>query len=172
MPLTLVMIGSEENYTPARWVHRQSHLLQEALIEWYNAADVVVLPSIPTVEWIEQYGRVLVEAQACGCPVIATDIGGPRDLVRQNETGFLVPPGNVASLRGAIQRIVEDKVLRDTFRRNARRWYLRQFETTKIERRLAHIYEDVMAEIPPETGIGGVNLEEAEETSGRIEIEA
>lgn len=161
LPLTWVLVGARQDYTPPAWAEYREHVTSpEHLRDYYMAADVLVLPSVSTPTWIEQFGRVLVEAQACGCPVIATDLGGPRDIVRHNKTGFLVPPGSVASLRGAILRIVEDKGLRDQFRENARRWYLKAFETAKIEQRLQTIFADVMIEKSPETGREGTILEE------------
>lgn len=142
---TWALIGEIQNYRPPAWATYIPPQPPEMLLRYYNAADVLVLPSLPTPTWIEQFGRVLVEAQACGCPVIATDLGGPRDIVRHGHTGFLVPPGNPDSLRGAIGRIVQEKALRDRLRQNARRGYLRAFETGKVSARLRQIYEEVMA---------------------------
>jgi glycosyltransferase involved in cell wall biosynthesis len=61
-------------------------------------ADVVVSASNRP----EGFGRVIVEAQAMGRPVIATDHGGARETVRQGETGWLVPPGDAAALAAAL----------------------------------------------------------------------
>ncbi|WP_123691265.1 glycosyltransferase family 4 protein [Allostella humosa] len=64
----------------------------------YMLADVVVAPSTEP----EAFGRVPVEAQAMGRPVIATDHGGARETVISGETGLLVPPGDAAALASAI----------------------------------------------------------------------
>ncbi|NWH08852.1 MAG: glycosyltransferase, partial [Alphaproteobacteria bacterium] len=64
----------------------------------YAAADVIAAPSIEP----EAFGRVPVEAQAMGKPVIATNIGAPRETVRSGETGFLVPPSDARALGEAI----------------------------------------------------------------------
>lgn len=145
LDVTWLLIGAHESYHPPDWTCWIQHLnTPEELIPYYMVADVLILPSLPTLGWVEQYGRVLVEAQACGCPVIASDLGGPRDLVVNNETGFLVPPGNPASLRGAIRVITEQKSRRDYLRKGARKWYCKKFATKKIEKRLQAIYTDVM----------------------------
>jgi len=51
----------------------------------------------------EAFGRTVIEAQAMGCPVIASDLGGPRETVADGRTGWLVPPGEPAALARAIE---------------------------------------------------------------------
>jgi glycosyltransferase involved in cell wall biosynthesis len=62
------------------------------------ATDVAVVPT----RTAEPFGRTVVEAMAAGLPVVATDAGGPREIVLDGETGFLVPPGDVSALAGRI----------------------------------------------------------------------
>ncbi|MCB9963675.1 MAG: glycosyltransferase family 4 protein [Rhodospirillales bacterium] len=69
----------------------------------YMMADIVVSASIDP----EGFGRIPVEAQAMGCPVIATDHGGARETVIPGETGFLVPPGNVEELASALNHVLK-----------------------------------------------------------------
>ena len=66
----------------------------------YALADLAVAPSTAP----EAFGRVAVEAQAMGCPVIAADHGGARETVRDGETGWLVAPGDPAALAAALAR--------------------------------------------------------------------
>lgn len=68
----------------------------------YLAADVVV--SASTQE--EAFGRVAAEASAMGRPVIATDHGGARETIRDQETGLLVPPGDGHALSAALERLM------------------------------------------------------------------
>ncbi|BEV35928.1 glycosyltransferase [Synechococcus sp. M16CYN] len=62
---------------------------------------------ISTPKWNEAYGNVVVEALACGVPVIAYDRGGPGELIKSGETGWLVPADDVAALTSALNRIDE-----------------------------------------------------------------
>ena len=62
-------------------------------------SDVVVHASTEA----EAFGRVVIEAQAMGRPVIATDLGGPRETVRHGETGWLTNPGDVDALARALE---------------------------------------------------------------------
>ena len=67
--------------------------------EWFEAADVVVMPSTGP----EPFGLVALEAGALGVPVLASRIGGLPEIVVDNETGRLLPPGDVAAWRGALE---------------------------------------------------------------------
>ena len=69
--------------------------------------DVLVLPSEA-----EGFGLVLIEAMAMGVPVVATDAPGIRDVVKNEQTGLLVPVGQPQMLAGAIKRIIDDGALR------------------------------------------------------------
>ncbi|MGL5805479.1 MAG: glycosyltransferase, partial [Xenococcaceae cyanobacterium] len=60
-----------------------------------------------TPRWVEAFGNVAIEALACGVPVIAYNRGGPSEIVRDGETGFLVEPDSVKGLVGAIERVDE-----------------------------------------------------------------
>jgi len=68
----------------------------------YMMADIVVSASIEP----EGFGRVPVEAQAMGCPIIATNHGGARETVIPGETGYLVEPGNAQELALAIRKLL------------------------------------------------------------------
>jgi glycosyltransferase involved in cell wall biosynthesis len=72
-----------------------------------ESAGILALPSLA-----EGFGLVLIEAMAAGVPVVATDVPGIRDVVRDGVTGLLVPPGNADALAAAIRRVVGDAGLR------------------------------------------------------------
>jgi UDP-glucose:tetrahydrobiopterin glucosyltransferase len=60
-----------------------------------------------TPKWVEAFGNVAIEALACGVPVIAYRRGGPTEIVRHGQTGWLVEPDSVAGLVAAIAKIPE-----------------------------------------------------------------
>lgn len=84
-------------------------LPQDSLPFWYNAAEVVVVPSR-----YESFGLVALEAMACGTPVIASDVGGLSTLVRDGRTGFLVPDNDPQALADKLAPLLALPEIRDT----------------------------------------------------------
>jgi glycosyltransferase involved in cell wall biosynthesis len=80
----------------------------------YAGSDVVVVPSVPTRDFLEPWGLVVNEAFHQGVPVIATDAVGAAagGLVRHEHTGLIVPAGDAHALRAAIERLRDDAPLR------------------------------------------------------------
>jgi glycosyltransferase involved in cell wall biosynthesis len=75
----------------------------EQLPEALNAADLLVLPSVA-----EAFGLVLVEAMACGLPVIACRTHGPAEIVADGKTGWLIPPDDQESLTDTLVAAATD----------------------------------------------------------------
>lgn len=96
----------------------------------YAAADVVVCASD-----FESFGRVNVEAMACGVPVVSTDVGGTRETVQDGITGFLVPPRQPAALAERVLRLLRDPALRAKMGQAARQHVLAHFDQAETTRR-------------------------------------
>jgi len=107
------------------------------LPSYYAAADVVVLPS---VDRTEAFGLVLLEAMACGTPVVASKLRGVQTLVEDGESGYLVPPGNEAELAEKITATIRD---RDRMSGHARR-VAANFSWSDIAARLKAVYEELV----------------------------
>jgi glycosyltransferase involved in cell wall biosynthesis len=90
--------------------------------EAFAGMSLLVLPSAA-----EGFGLVLIEAMAAGVPVVATNVPGICDVVRNGETGLLVPPGSPPELAHAIDRVLGDEGLRRTFVSRARQDVERRF---------------------------------------------
>ena len=90
---------------------------EDEKIEWLRKASVVVQPSHK-----EGWGLTVLEANACGTPVVATDVPGLRDSVRPGLNGLRVPRGDAPALAGALARVLEDSSLRASLSSGALAW--------------------------------------------------
>ena len=105
------------------------------------ALDLLVLPSRQP----EPFGMVLLEAMATGKPVIATDHGGPREIVVPGETGILVPPGEPTALAGAIMELTRHATLRQQMGAAARARAERSFGLIPYVSAFEALYGELLA---------------------------
>lgn len=104
-------------------------------------STLVVLPSY----YGEGLPKILIEAAACGRPVITTDMPGCRDAIIDGKTGLLVEPGNTKQLTDAIQYLLEDHKLLVEMGKNARAFSESQFSSERIVEMHMRIYDDLIA---------------------------
>ena len=111
------------------------------LIEYYKNSDIIILPST-TVQ--EGFGMVLIEGNACGKPVIGTRVGGIQYVIKDGETGLLVPPKNPEALAGAIIKILNDKDLAKKMGENGRRLVEERYTWKRVAEMTEKVYEGVI----------------------------
>jgi glycosyltransferase involved in cell wall biosynthesis len=108
--------SSYEEQAEALGLRRRTHFVGrvdvETLRDAYRSADLFVFPSTSRAE---AFGLAALEAEACGLPVVASDLPGVRTVVLHGETGLLVPPSQPTALAEAIKRLLDDEMLRQTF---------------------------------------------------------
>ncbi len=121
-----------------RLVNDADHQRVGALL---TALDVLVLPSYATADWAEQFGHVLIEAMAAGCPVVGTDSGEIPHVI--GDAGIVVPERDVGKLRAAVRQVIEDPTLRARLAARGRMRVERHFTHPVIARRLAECLERV-----------------------------
>jgi glycosyltransferase involved in cell wall biosynthesis len=101
-----------------------------------NAADGFVLSS-----YLEGLPMVLLQASSVGMPIVATDVGGNAEVVKEGENGFVVPSGNESALANALRRVVElPDVERLLMAERGRRMAREQFEIQRILDRWEELY--------------------------------
>jgi rhamnosyl/mannosyltransferase len=113
----------------------------EELLTWYYVSDVLVLPSTSRQE---AFGLVQLEAMLCGRPVVSTNLPTGVPWVNQHgQTGLVVPPGDVAALRGALARLVCDDDLRRRLGETARARASSRFAAEDMCRAVVQVYQDI-----------------------------
>jgi len=114
----------------------------------YNSSDLFVLPSIVDSQGnTEGLGVVLLEAMACGLPVIGSDVGGIPDIIEDNKTGIMISEKDISGISGAILKLIENEnyleklsiqgydIVRDRFSwKKISKLYLNVYETYSINR--------------------------------------
>lgn len=109
---------------------------REEVRDLLSEASLVVSPSVLP----ESFGLILLEAMAAGRPVVATDHGGPREVVVPGQTGLLVPPGDEEALSRAIETILDDPALALRMGKAAREHARRLFAVDRMVDRFERIY--------------------------------
>ena len=125
----------------AHKVYFTGFLPEEDLPRMYAVADVAVFPSL-----YEPFGIVALEAMAAGVPVVTSDIGGFREVVRHGETGVHTWANNPHSLAWGISRVLGDRALADALREAGRREVAQRYHWRGIAERAMGVYQEVWAE--------------------------
>ena len=115
------------------------NLKDDTLPAVYNCADAFVLPSIQ-----EGQGIVLLEAQASGKPVVAFDIGGVNEAVRNGVTGILVKRGSTSDLADALLKLLGDRALREKMGVNGRRFVTENFTWDICSQKMLSVYREAL----------------------------
>jgi len=122
--------------TKARDVFLAGWHPHEDLPDFLSAADAVVLPSVR-----EQFGLVLAEGMAAGLPAVAVDAHGPREIVDDGTTGWLVPPDDARALADALVAVVNDPAERRRRGSAARAAARERFRWPQRAAQVARTYE-------------------------------
>jgi len=120
----------------------------EEMNKIYPGCDVFVLPSMK-----EPFGRVVLEAMACGRPVVATSVGGIPDIVEDGKTGYLVNRANPDQLAARISKLLQDRKKTRDLGRAGRKRVLERFDWKKIAKRYVEIYESVQGNAGKQVGV-------------------
>jgi glycosyltransferase involved in cell wall biosynthesis len=109
---------------------KKSHA--ETLAQIGRLGQVLAVPST----WDEPFGLVVLEGMASGLPVVASNSGGPAEIIRPGETGFLFERGNPSALTAVLDRLEDDRSLCEQIGRRAREAVLREYTIERMVDRL------------------------------------
>lgn len=112
---------------------------REELIPYYQQSALCVVPSL----W-ENHPYVILEAMACGKPVIASEVGGIPELIQNRVNGILVPAGSVSSLAGSIIEVLNDRKLQERLGINARKYIEDQYAPDGVLQKTLDVYKGLL----------------------------
>lgn len=108
----------------------------------FSAADVALVPSL----WNEAFGRVVVEAMACGTPVIATTVGGMRELFTDGKEGIYVTKADTQAISAAINQLLDDPVRLQEMARAARQLVELRYTTQRVVAEYSNLYAEALGQ--------------------------
>ncbi len=132
--------GLQEVFCLAGWVPNRE------VPHYYGAADVHMMPSFE-----EGFPRTLLEAMAAGCPFVATDVGGVRDILTEAQQRFVTSPGDAREMAAAVRRLLVDPALRAAMAAEGRAQvdHYRQDRVVELFRQLIAGIDGTDASQPP-----------------------
>jgi glycosyltransferase involved in cell wall biosynthesis len=120
----------------------ESPLPTAKMPQYYHTLDALVLPSRARPHWKEQFGRVLIEAMACGVPVVGSDSGEIPRVIGQ--AGLLFPEENVEALRAHLRDLMADQELCQTLAHKGRERVLQHYTQKSIARATRAVYVSML----------------------------
>ena len=122
-----------------------------SMVEYHGVAETEVVPLLINKSRIflypsrkEPFGLSIVEAMACGVPVITTNVFGPREIVRHNFDGIAVPPDDAEGLANAVESLLSDDELRNCIAQNALKSVEERYDIRVHAKRLVLTYQETI----------------------------
>jgi D-inositol-3-phosphate glycosyltransferase len=108
-------------------VHFHGPKDRDELPIWYSAADILLLPS-----WIEPFGRVILEAMACGTPIVSSVTDGPIDHIKDGYNGYLFPPRQPLAMAKILEYVIKNHTELNVLGNNALSYVLNNLSWSAI----------------------------------------
>ena len=122
---------------------------RENIPQMMDALDILAHPCE-----IEPFGRIAIEAMAARRPVVGPDRGGIAESVMHGKTGLLVEPGNAPAFAAAVERLIQDRELRQWMGENGRRHVASQFSLRQHVSSVSDLYDEIAATLDDELTVG------------------
>jgi len=138
-PLKQKMIFLVKTLKLEKYVVFRGSVPREQVPKFLQKSTLVVVPSLR-----EGMPFVLLEAMACGKPVVGSNIPGIKDVITHLKNGLLVPPGDSEALASAIMFLLENEDIRKNLGRNARQLMVEKYNWDKYLKKLQYIYKEAI----------------------------
>ena len=125
---------------------------------YYSQLDALALPSLTRPNWKEQFGRVLIEAMACGVPVVGSDSGEIPNVI--GDAGLVFAEGDERALRDQLSQLMADPALRDELVRRGRERVLARYTQAQVAAKTYQVYRELLCgATPPGAKAVGLNIQ-------------
>jgi glycosyltransferase involved in cell wall biosynthesis len=151
-PKRVALVTLAEELGISKRVEFRKPIPSTQMPEFLNQLDVLVLPSVTRPNWKEQFGRVLVEAMACGTPVVGSDSGEIPHVI--GGAGMTFPEGDVCELTRSLFRLRGDKRLRQDLAEEGRRRVLERFTQARVAAETYRVYREILQDRSAERRMG------------------
>jgi glycosyltransferase involved in cell wall biosynthesis len=146
-PETARLQSLAESLGLSAYCHFAGAVSHDMTAKYLNAMDVLVLPSRTTVHWKEQFGRVLVEAMACGIPVVGAASGAIPEVI--GDAGLTFPEGDAEALAAALARLAGDSTMAGHLAAAGRARVQAHFSVERLASRLADLWRSLARDVRP-----------------------
>lgn len=142
-PLREALLEQAQALAVAERISFEAHIPSLEMPRFYNQLDALVLPSLTMNNWKEQFGRVLIEAMACGVPVVGSSSGEIPNVI--GEGGLVFREGDAAALREALQRLQANPGMRRELAERGRQRVERCYTQARIAAATVDVYHRMLA---------------------------
>mgnify|MGYP000907457040 CR=1 FL=1 len=109
---------------------------------YLNMSDIFVFPSVPMSGTEETFGISLIEAMACGKPVVSTEIGGPKEILEgSKDVGILIPPKSPEDISNAVIKLLENSDYAKKIGDNARNYIISKYTWNEVFKKTTNLYQ-------------------------------
>jgi glycosyltransferase involved in cell wall biosynthesis len=139
---TLYLIGTGDEETKLKGMQTEGIRVLKPVadvVPFLQAADLFVLPSER-----EGLSNSMLEAMSCGLPVVATNVGGALDVIRDGQNGFLVPVDDRNAFEKTLLTVLRDPWLRRTIGAESSRSILKQYSIANTAKMLRSLYDSLL----------------------------
>ncbi len=118
------------------------NLAYSEISKYYHISDVFVCPSLPEMNWQEQFGMVFAESMACGVPVLGGNSGAIPEVIKNS--GLLSIPGNYIDLAEKLNQLLIDESLRKVYSANGKENAMKYYDSKKQSEEIDKIYSKLL----------------------------
>ncbi len=126
-------------------VEGTAFLTRPEFLDRLRRSYAIVTPAL----WEEPFGLVLIEAMVAGLPVVAYETGAASEIIVHNETGFVVPRGDIAALTSAIDRLLSDEPLAQRMGLAGRKRVVERYSVPRMVQGYLDVIDAVLSRARP-----------------------